>query len=139
MNLVSPLKELSFAIRAKRRKYECEISRGQHMNESFTQRIQISGNNSFDVMVSMAKNYQKFPTPVCGAALILTVFLQVLAQGSSPLAYLSDHVKKYVACVKDKKKTGCDVILKPPKKEEEKEKAKVGRWEKIPKPIVHHI
>lgn len=72
MNLVSPLKELSLAIRAKRRKYECEISREQHMNESFTQ---ISGNNSFDVMVSMAKNYQKFPTPVCGAALILTVVL----------------------------------------------------------------
>jgi len=41
---------------------------------------------------------------------------QVLAQGSSPLAYLSDHVTKFVARFKDKAKEGCDVILNPPKK-----------------------
>lgn len=38
---------------------------------------------------------------------------QVLSQGSSPLAYLSDHTKRYVACKKDPSKTGCDNILNP--------------------------
>ncbi|KAL9986418.1 hypothetical protein ACROYT_G000565 [Oculina patagonica] len=64
---------------------------------------------------------------------------QVLAQGSSPLAYLTDHVKKYVACVKDKGKEGCDVILNPPKKTEAKKRTKADRWPMIPKPIEHHI
>ncbi|XP_078369460.1 uncharacterized protein LOC144653347 isoform X2 [Oculina patagonica] len=65
---------------------------------------------------------------------------QVLAQGSSPLAYLSDHVTRYVACVKDKVKEGCDVILNPPKKADVKKRPKAleVRWPKILKPIVHY-
>jgi len=39
----------------------------------------------------------------------------VLSQGASPLAYLSDHIRRYVECVKDPGKTGCDDILNPPK------------------------
>jgi len=69
----------------------------------------------------------------------LFTFLKVLAQGSSPLAYLSDHISKYVACVKDKAKEGCDVILNPPKKTEAKKRTTAARWPKQPKPIVHYI
>ncbi|KAL9986419.1 hypothetical protein ACROYT_G000566 [Oculina patagonica] len=43
---------------------------------------------------------------------------QILSQGTCPLAYLSDHVERYVDCVKDKAGEGCDVILNPPKKTE---------------------
>jgi len=64
---------------------------------------------------------------------------QVLAQGSSPLAYLSDHVKKYVACVKDKTMEGCDVILNPPKKTEAKRRKEAVRWPMIPKDVEHYI
>lgn len=64
---------------------------------------------------------------------------QVLAQGSSPLAYLSDHIEKYVACVKGKVKEGCDVILRPPKKSIGKKTAEASRWQNIPKPILHYI
>jgi len=64
---------------------------------------------------------------------------QVLAQGSSPLDYLSDHVTKYVACVKDKAKEGCDVILNPPKKTEAKKTTSEGRWLKLLKPNLHYI
>lgn len=67
-------------------------------------------------------------------------FLQVLAQGSSPLAYLSDHVIKYEACVKDNTKEGCDVILNPPKKAEAKKRTKKAvRWPEIEKLIEHYI
>lgn len=64
---------------------------------------------------------------------------QVLAQGSSPLAYLSDHIEKYVACVMGKTKEGCDVILRPPKKRNGKKTADAPRWQNIPKPILHYI
>ena len=64
------------------------------------------------------------------------MLLQVLKQGSSPLAYLTEHVEKYVACVKDTTKEGCDVILKPPKKTESKAAGtKTVRWPFIPKEI----
>lgn len=66
-------------------------------------------------------------------------FFQVLAQGSSPLAYLSDHIEKYVACVMGKTKEGCDVILRPPKKRNGKKTADAPRWQNIPKPILHYI
>ena len=79
----------------------------------------------------------RFSSHQCHVMCVL--FLQVLAQGSSPLAYLDDHVKKYVACVKDKAKEGCDVILNPPKKTEAKKRTKAVRWAKIPKPIDHYI
>jgi len=64
---------------------------------------------------------------------------QVLSQGSSPLAYLSDHVKKYVACVNDNTTEGCDVILTPPKKAEAKRRAAAVRWPMIKKDIEHYI
>jgi len=48
-------------------------------------------------------------------------------------------VKKYVACVKDKAKEGCDVILNPSKKTEAKKRSSEVRWQKQPKPIVHYI
>ncbi|KAL9986423.1 hypothetical protein ACROYT_G000570 [Oculina patagonica] len=65
---------------------------------------------------------------------------QVLAQGSSPLAYLSDHVAKYVACVKDNTIEGCDVILNPPKKAEAKKRTKKAvRWPEMEKLIEHYI
>ena len=64
--------------------------------------------------------------------------LKVLSQGSSPLAYLTDHVAKYVACVKDKGKEGCDVILNPPKKIQVKKETRAFRWPKIPKPVVYY-
>ncbi|CAH3028729.1 unnamed protein product, partial [Porites evermanni] len=64
---------------------------------------------------------------------------QVLAQGSSPLAYLSDHVRRYVACVQDKAKEGCDVILNPPKKTTTKKQKETDRWPLIPKEREHYI
>lgn len=45
----------------------------------------------------------------------LTIF-QVLSQGSSPLAFLQEHIKNYVECVKDSDKEGCFTILNPPKR-----------------------
>jgi len=42
---------------------------------------------------------------------------QVLSQGSSPLAFLQEHIENYVECVKDPDKEGCSFILNPPKKE----------------------
>lgn len=70
------------------------------------------------------------------------MMLQVLKQGSSPLAYLTEHVKKYVGCVKDTTKEGCDVILQPPKKTESKAaRRKTVRWPFIPKEtgLEHYI
>lgn len=75
-------------------------------------------------------------------SLSLWYLFQVLSQGSSPLAYLSDHVKKYVACVKDKGKEGCDFILNPPKKsmDESKDTKKSGlHREKILRPFPHYL
>lgn len=43
---------------------------------------------------------------------------QVLSQGSSPLAFIQEHVQKYVECVKEPSKAGCSDILNPPKKPE---------------------
>ena len=67
----------------------------------------------------------------------------MLAQGSSPLAYLYDHVKRYVDCELDDTKEGCDVILTPPKKTEMKRRAKrrskAVRWPLIRKPHPHYI
>lgn len=64
---------------------------------------------------------------------------QVLKQGSSPLAYLTDHVARYVACVKDETKEGCDIILKPPKNTEAKRRTQAVRWPTIQKEIEHFI
>lgn len=63
---------------------------------------------------------------------------QVLAQGSSPLAYLKDHVERYVDCLLDGTKEGCDVILMPPKQTEYKRSFKANRWPKIRKPHRHY-
>ncbi|KAM7425170.1 hypothetical protein ABFA07_023367 [Porites harrisoni] len=41
---------------------------------------------------------------------------QVLSQGSSPLAFLEEHINNYVECVKKPDKEGCSTILKPPKR-----------------------
>ena len=79
------------------------------------------------------------PNPGTRVFAELTVAPQVLAQGSSPLDYLSDHVTKYVSCVKDKAKEGCDVILNPPKKTKAKKTTSEGRWLKLPRPIEHYI
>jgi len=42
----------------------------------------------------------------------------VLSQGSSPLAFIQEHVQKYVECAKEPSKAGCSDILNPPKKPE---------------------
>lgn len=63
---------------------------------------------------------------------------QVLSQGSSPLAYLQDHLKRYVDCQLDERKEGCDVIFTPPKQTEYKRRAKVKRWPVIRKPHRHY-
>ena len=80
-----------------------------------------------------------YPMSVCASGMTVdkpVMLLQVLKQGSSPLAYLTEHVEKYVACVKDSTKEGCDVILKPPKKTESKAAgANTVRWPFIPKEI----
>lgn len=50
-----------------------------------------------------------------------------------------DHVKDYVACVKDQAKEGCDVIMNPPKKTEAKKEAKAQvRWPKMIKPAIYY-
>ncbi|XP_048584057.1 uncharacterized protein LOC5511190 [Nematostella vectensis] len=59
---------------------------------------------------------------------------QVLKQGSSPLAYLSDHIKRYVACRKDPKKVGCDAVLLPPKKSSSSQEENVVK-KRLPFPI----
>ena len=41
---------------------------------------------------------------------------EVLSQGSSPLAFLDEHIKNYVECVKKPDKEGCSSILTPPKR-----------------------
>ena len=41
---------------------------------------------------------------------------QVLSQGSSPLAFLQEHIENYVKCVKEPDKEGCSFILNPPKR-----------------------
>ncbi|XP_029193183.2 uncharacterized protein LOC114959365 [Acropora millepora] len=65
---------------------------------------------------------------------------QVVKEGSSPLAYLTEHVEKYVACVKDTTKEGCDVILQPPKKTESTAaRTKTARWPFILKETEHYI
>lgn len=40
---------------------------------------------------------------------------QALSQGSSPLSYLENHLKKFRDCKKNPKKEGCPAILNPPK------------------------
>ncbi|XP_015767204.1 PREDICTED: uncharacterized protein LOC107345966 isoform X4 [Acropora digitifera] len=63
---------------------------------------------------------------------------QVLKQGFSPLAYLTEHVEKYVGCVKDTTKEGCDVILQPTKKTESTAaRTKRARWPFISKETGH--
>ena len=65
---------------------------------------------------------------------------QVLSQGSSPLAYLSDHIQRYVSCEKDREAEGCDVILNPPAKTEvANRRLKAARWPLVPRPHRHHI
>ncbi|XP_068693503.1 uncharacterized protein [Montipora foliosa] len=66
---------------------------------------------------------------------------QVLKQGSSPLAYLTDHINKYVACVEDSTNEGCDVILNPSTKTQTKEKSRAIRRPIIPKntDLEHYI
>ena len=49
-------------------------------------------------------------------AVVSRISLQVLSQGSSPLAFLQEHIKNYIACVNDPKKEGCSDILNPPKR-----------------------
>lgn len=38
----------------------------------------------------------------------------LLSQGNSPLSHLDEIIDHYITCTKDKKQTGCDVILNPP-------------------------
>lgn len=58
---------------------------------------------------------------------------QILSQGSSPLAYLQDHIKTFVECVKEPDKQGCDDILNPPEssapKNDEKKTGKTQNFE----------
>jgi len=42
---------------------------------------------------------------------------QVLSQGSPPLAFLQEHIEKYVECAKDPDEEGCSFILNPSKRE----------------------
>ncbi|KAK3737262.1 hypothetical protein QZH41_019871 [Actinostola sp. cb2023] len=63
------------------------------------------------------KKARKYATDALGSKFDLKEFhYQVLSQGSSPLAYLSDHIHRYVDCKKAPSKTGCGEILNPPKK-----------------------
>ena len=50
------------------------------------------------------------------------ISLQVLSQGSSPLAFLQEHIEKFVECVIEPKKEGCNDILNPPKRAKRGEK-----------------
>ena len=45
--------------------------------------------------------------------------MQILSQGSSPLAFLQEHIENYVECVKNPDKEGCSFILNPPKRASE--------------------
>lgn len=49
---------------------------------------------------------------------------QVLSQGSSPLAFLQEHIENYVECVKQPDKEGCSTILKPPERAKPKSEQK---------------
>jgi len=50
-------------------------------------------------------------------AVLSSYIPQILSEGSSPLAFLDEHIKNYVECVKDPEKEGCSFILNPPKRE----------------------
>lgn len=63
------------------------------------------------------KKSREYATKELGKDFDLKEFhYQVLSQGSSPLEYLTDHIRRYVDCKKDSSKTGCKDILSPPKK-----------------------
>lgn len=59
---------------------------------------------------------------------------QVLSQGSSPLGYLTDHIRRYVECKNDSTKVGCQDILSPIKKTSNSP-GKEG-IKKVPMPII---
>lgn len=52
---------------------------------------------------------------------------QVLSQGSSPLAFLQEHIEKYVDCAKQPSTEGCSIILKPPKRVKPKSERKANK------------
>ena len=37
----------------------------------------------------------------------------LLAQGSAPLSYLEERIRKYVSCVSDEEEEGCDDVMNP--------------------------
>lgn len=37
----------------------------------------------------------------------------ILYQGSAPLGHLEDSIRRYVSCVKNPDKEGCDIVLNP--------------------------
>ena len=41
--------------------------------------------------------------------------LQLLSQGSSPLAYLNSYMNKYISCKTDNTQQYCDIVLNPTK------------------------
>ena len=63
---------------------------------------------------------------------------QVLSQGSSPLGYLSDHIRRYVECKKDPKTLGCTEILYSPKEKPKSVKGNVVKFERPLRPVKRH-
>ena len=64
---------------------------------------------------------------------------QVLAQGSSPLDYLADHVSKFIACVQGPKGAGCNLILSPAKKAKGTAAEISAASVKIPWPVIRPV
>ena len=65
-------------------------------------------NRKLQVFTKICRVYCYFLLIVC------SLYSQVLSQGSSPLAFLQEHIENYVKCVKQPDKEGCSTILKPP-------------------------
>ncbi|KAK3747768.1 hypothetical protein QZH41_008800 [Actinostola sp. cb2023] len=60
---------------------------------------------------------------------------QVLSQGTAPLSYLEDHIKKYVSCVK-KASDDCKVLLNPTPKTKASKIAKAGARKDVISPSI---
>ena len=57
---------------------------------------------------------------------------QLLSQGSSPLSYLANHIKKYIQCEMQGSGDGCDYIFSPPKIQPKEEEQRVAGLPKKP-------
>lgn len=86
------------------------------------------------------KELREYAKENLGLAFNLKEFhYQVLSQGSSPLDYLTSHIRKYVDCELSKASDGCDHIRFPPKKNSEPQERKyvAGQKAKSEHPKIH--